>query len=159
MSQDQAAGLRQWADRQRAQREAQRDTPPQAAPVVRTPLMVVGVPGAAPAPVSDRLAQWASLGRAWAKAPEAWEIHCLAPTAPTLTELSARYARWAFWIESDADAFASMYRQLRLMRDHGGPKRLLALHEPHLPRHGLLGNLQAAAHDYLGLELLLLARR
>ena len=51
-----------------------------------------------------------------------------------------------------------MYRVLRQLREHGGPRRLLALHEPHLPRRGLLDNLGNASARYLDIELLLLAR-
>jgi hypothetical protein len=80
------------------------------------------------------------------------------PDSASLTDLAERYSRWALWINSDADAFATMYRVLRQLREHGGPRRLLALHEPHLPRRGLLDNLGNASARYLDIELLLLAR-
>lgn len=185
--QDQAAGLRKWADLQRQQRgEMPEDTlmaeASPAAPVskeaasvyaasamqptvevppaVKQPLVVVGL-----SPhqyqvnkVKSRLSQWSALGRRWAGNPDDWDIHLIDPATANLPLLSARYSRWALWVNSDADAFMSMYRILRQVHDNKGPKRLLALHEPHLPRQGLLDNLREAAAGYLDTELLLLAR-
>ena len=45
-----------------------------------------------------------------------------------------------------------------ILRPRLAARRLLALHEPHLPRQGLLDNLRDAAAHYLQIELLLLAR-
>ncbi|WP_016915730.1 hypothetical protein [Vreelandella stevensii] len=192
--QDQAAGLRKWADLQRQQRgeqqeEAQQE--PQEAMDVDVPsvdaasavtatspevttaaanvspprptrtLVVVGLSSAGAVQVDKvkgRLAQWASLGRQWAGDPQEWDIKVAQPETGSLTALAERYPHWALWVNSDAEAFASMYRALRQMRERGGPARLLALHEPHLPRQGLLDNLRDAAEHYLQIELLLLAR-
>lgn len=184
-AQDQAAGLRKWADLQRQQRqepsedsaieEAKEEAPaveamPAAAladpatvkpPVSQTPLIVVGLPNRGEqqvANVKGRLAQWSVLGRRWAGDPDDWDIHIVNVETTNLAPLKQRYARWALWVNSDAEAFGQMYRTLRHVRDNGGPRQLLALHEPHLSRRGLLDNLRGAAADYLQIELLLLAR-
>lgn len=183
-AQDQAAGLRKWADLQRQQRgdeappeatespgpmtyrspvvpSAAAMEPPVTPPKRKTPLMVIGLSGDGPVEerkVSARLGQWAALGRAWAGDPADWDVRIVMPDAPELATLSQQHRRWALWVDSDADAFARMYHLLKQLRQHNGPQRLLALHEPHLPRQGLLANLQQAAGHYLGIELLLLAR-
>nr|WP_298055024.1 hypothetical protein [uncultured Halomonas sp.] len=194
--QDQATGLRKWADlqRQKQQAEASVDVPaaeyapassqeptqelaqePLAAPAsspieaparvappaVKTPLYVVGLPGSGATQVNRvkaRLGQWSALGRRWAGDPDDWEIRIVMADADNLAQLRNECRRWALWVNSDADAFAAMYRTLRQLREHGGPSRLLALHEPHLPRQGLLDNLREAADYYLKMELLVLAR-
>ncbi|WNL38825.1 hypothetical protein RN346_16265 [Halomonas sp. PAMB 3232] len=125
--------------------------------VAKIPLAVVGLGSKQREPVIARLDEWSRLGRRWAATPESWEVVPVDADAP-LQALCARYSRWALWVRSDAEAFAAMYRTLRLVSEHQGPKRLLALHEPGLPRAGLLENLRAAATAYLGIELLLLAR-
>ncbi|MCP1314714.1 hypothetical protein, partial [Halomonas sp. 707D7] len=139
---------------------ARRDAAPVSAPsepAPRTPLVVVGLPSHSVAPVRTRLGEWAALERRWAATPESWEILPVRVDADLAT-LGRRYTRWALWVQSDADAFAAMYRTLRQLKEHGGPRRLLALHEPRLPRQGLLDNLQRAAASYLDIDLLLLAR-
>lgn len=196
--QDQAAGLRKWADLQRQQRDtdeggqdaASDEVAPAAAvtaddaaaytqeamaptvasaaepatvtpPRPQTPLVVVGLPhtGAAQEDkVRGRLGQWSALGRQWAGDPQDWKIQVVMADTLSLATLAKEHARWALWVSSDADAFATMYRVLRQVKENGGPKRLLALHEPHLPRQGLLENLRDAAGHYLDIELLLLAR-
>lgn len=189
-AQDQAAGLRKWADLQRQQRQAPsvesdpvEDEPgaepmamansstalPAAASTQTTapplmpqkPLIVIGMPSSGDqqvAKVKGRLAQWSVLGRRWAGDPDDWDIHIVKADAANLGQLKERFPRWALWINSDADAFAQMYRSLRQMQENGGPRQLLALHEPDLPRRGLLDNLREAASYYLDIELLLLAR-
>ncbi|WP_249978996.1 hypothetical protein [Vreelandella olivaria] len=182
--QDQAAGLRKWADLQRQQRlEEPEQAPavepftaatttlhqddalapgvtPSAATATLKPLMVVGLPTQHRHvdKVKRRLEQWSTLGRRWAGAPDDWDIQLVDVAREDLAQLAAHTARWALWVNSDAEAFIHMYRVLRQLHDNGGPKRLLALHEPHLPRQGLLDNLREAAAGYLDIELLLLAR-
>ncbi|WP_252105818.1 MULTISPECIES: hypothetical protein [unclassified Halomonas] len=180
--QDQAAGLRQWANLRTGQSVGSQDDNAQQvhtleaheddahavdapvadahvanAHVAKIPLVVVGLGSKQREPVIARLDEWARLGRRWAATSESWEVVPVDADAP-LQALCARYSRWALWVRSDAEAFAAMYRTLRLVSEHQGPKRLLALHEPNLPRAGLLENLHAAAATYLGIELLLLAR-
>lgn len=127
----------------------------------KTPLVVVGLPGrGAPSvnKVKERLEQWSALGRNWAGEPDEWEVRIVMADASNLAQLRGECNRWALWVNSDADAFAAMYRTLRQVSEGGGPHRLLALHEPHLPRQGLLDNLREAAEYYLKMELLVLAR-
>ncbi|RUR41365.1 hypothetical protein [Vreelandella populi] len=186
MSQDQAAGLRQWADAQRLKHAYTADDasglldaePASAAPLqpewtpaaqvpaparqaLKKPLFIIGVTGhgvQAVSRVKSRLVQWSELGRTWAGSPDDWDIHLVNVAGPDLARLSAQHTRWALWINSDAQAFSQMYRVLREARENGGPQRLLALHEPHLSRQGLLNNLRDAAAHYLATDLLLLAR-
>lgn len=183
--QDQASGLRKWANLQRQQKEdgtvdaasaehVPEHSSPLLAPTIaddkpatiappkpKIPLIVVGLPGGG-APqvkkVKARLEQWSTQGRSWAGAPDDWDIRIVMAESADIAQLRDQYSRWALWINSDADAFAAMYRTLRQLHERGGPRRLLALHEPHLPRQGLLDNLRGAAEYYLNMELLVLAR-
>ncbi len=183
--QDQASGLRKWANLQRQQQQAdapvdvaaaehvpENTTPlltptlaaleePVAPPKPKISLIVVGLPGSGAPQVNKvkaRLGQWSTLGRSWAGDPDDWDIRIVMAETSDLAPLRDQYCRWALWVNSDADAFAAMYRTLRQLRERGGPRRLLALHEPHLPRQGLLDNLREAADYYLNMELLVLAR-
>ncbi|MDQ7733188.1 hypothetical protein QT231_10795 [Halomonas sp. SpR1] len=182
--QDQASGLRKWANLQRQQQQGEGavdvaaaepvpgDTSPLLTPTLaaveevappraKIPLIVVGLPGSGAAQVSKvkaRLGQWSALGRNWAGEPDDWDIRIVMAETSDLAQLREQYSRWALWISSDADTFAAMFRTLRQLHEHGGPRRLLALHEPHLPRQGLLNNLREAADYYLNMELLVLAR-
>jgi hypothetical protein len=162
---DQAAGLRQWASLQRQQQsegdEHAAVMPAPTPPRAKSVLMVVGLPGRGPRQaerVKARLAQWAALGRRWAGTPDDWEVRLVMPDDPALAQLAHEHARWALWVESSADAFTDTYRLLGQLARGGGPRRLLALHEPHLPRAGLLDNLHDAAHAYIGIDLLILAQ-
>lgn len=169
---DQAAGLRQWASLQRHQQgmddvpeaslpATDRQPAPVPQPRVKTVLMVVGLPGRGPRQVErvkERLAQWAALGRRWAATPDDWDVRLVMPDDPALPRLAQEQARWALWVDSSADAFTDTYRMLCQLARSGGPRRLLALHEPHLPRAGLLDNLHDAAHAYIGMDLLILAQ-
>ena len=186
--QDQASGLRKWANLQR-QQQAEGDVdvaaaehilePEHASPLLepttatvtapatpappkpKIPLVVVGLPGSTAGQankVRARLGQWSALGRSWAGSPDDWDIHIAMAETSDLPQLREQYSRWALWISSDADTFAVMFRTLRQLHERGGPRRLLALHEPDLPRQGLLNNLREAADYYLNMELLVLAR-
>jgi len=185
--QDQASGLRKWANLQRQQQQTEdavdvaaaehvsEHTSPLLSPTVATveettilapprpkiPLIVVGLTGNGAAQVNKvkaRLGQWSTQGRSWAGTPDDWDIRAVMAETADLAQLREQYSRWALWINSDADAFAAMYRTLRQLHERGGPRRLLALHEPNLPRQGLLDNLRGAAEYYLNMELLVLAR-
>lgn len=185
--QDQASGLRKWASLQRQQQQAEgavdvaaaehvrehssplltptvaavEEQAPVAPPKPKIPLIVVGLPGSGTPQVNKvkaRLGQWSTLGRSWAGEPDDWDIRIVMAETSDLAQLRDQYSRWALWISSDADTFAAMFRTLRQLHERGGPRRLLALHEPHLPRQGLLDNLREAADYYLNMELLVLAR-
>lgn len=175
MSGDQAAGLRKWADLQRQQRSEGEDEQTLSPPAASVSAVVpeASLPTVPPQPlivvglsthryqiekVKERLTQWSALGRRWAGDPDSWDIQLVDPASTNLATLVSRCPRWALWVSSDADAFMPMYRVLRQVRENNGPQRLLALHEPHLPRQGLLDNLREAAAGYLGIELLVLAR-
>lgn len=184
---DQASGLRKWASLQRQQQQTEgtvdvataepvhEHTSPLLTPTVaaveepttlappkpKIPLIVVGLPSSGAPQVSKvkaRLGQWSTLGRSWAGDPDDWDIRIVMTETSDFAQLRDQYSRWALWISSDADTFAAMFRTLRQLHERGGPRRLLALHEPHLPRQGLLDNLREAADYYLNMELLVLAR-
>lgn len=153
---DQAAGLRRWAE------QASEASPatPQAAPGAPTTLMVVGLPGTSPRQarrVTDLLAHWAAQGRRWVGDPAAWKVVPLDAESPHLALLAAQQQRWALWVEGDAEAFRRAFAVLDRLAAARGPRRLLAVHPPGLPRRGLLDNLQQAARACLGIELLVMA--
>ncbi|MEQ6887172.1 hypothetical protein ABE957_00590 [Halomonas sp. CS7] len=160
---DQAAGLRQWAGTQctpeapRAHAAPSRGTPAGAPP--RT-LVVVGLPGASPDQarrVVTLLEHWAARGQRWVSDPARWRVVPLAVTSPHLPALLDQQSRWALWVGSDPDAFRRAFAVLRRLHERQGPRRLLAVHAPELPRQGLLNNLRQAAWGCLGIDLLVMA--
>lgn len=177
MGSDQAAGLRQWASsgqpnedgcpRHVAETLCELAMAGPSSPAVRPPtsstpaspltLMVVGLPARQADRVGTTLRYWAGLGRRWVGDPEAWQVVPIAPTSPHLPLLASQQARWALWVEDDAEAFRRAWRVLIRLVERPGPRRLLAVHPPGISRHGLLDNLQQAAAAYLGIELVVLA--
>lgn len=160
---DQAAGLRRWAEQFAAVQPAAAEVevveavPAPAEPPVT--LLVVGVPGAAaarPRRVQGVLARWAANGHRWVGAPTRWKVVPLDPDSPHLDVLASQQSRWALWVGDDEEAFRRAWRQLRTLREHGGPARLLVLHDGIATNAGLLDNLRQAAASYLQVELLLI---
>ena len=142
---DQASGLRQWVDK---------------APETCT-LVVVGLPGTSTRDsqrVLDLLTHWAAQGQRWVGSAERWRIAPVQINSPHLRMLIDQQPRWALWVGSDLDAFRRAFRILIQLKHLGGPRRLLAVHAPDMPRRGLLSNLQQAAVNYLGMELLVMAQ-
>ncbi|HYQ39053.1 MAG TPA: hypothetical protein VER09_08970, partial [Pseudomonas sp.] len=80
----------------------------------------------------------------------------LDPDSPHLYVLASQQSRWALWVDDDEEAFRRAWRQLRTLREHGGPARLLVLHDGIATNAGLLDNLRQAAASYLQVELLLI---
>ncbi|QFU00084.1 hypothetical protein FIU83_00330 [Halomonas sp. THAF5a] len=155
---DQAAGLRQWAGSQRAPDAPRTHAAPAGAPP-RT-LVVVGLPGTTPDQarrVTALLEHWAAQGQRWVSDPARWRVVPLAVTSPHLPALLDQQPRWALWIGSDPDAFRRAFAVLRRLHARQGPRRLLAVHAPELPRRGLLNNLRQAAWQCLGIDLLVMA--
>ena len=158
---DQAAGLRRWAEQFAAVQPAAAEVEvveavPAPPPVT---LLVVGVPGAAaarPRRVQGVLARWAANGHRWVGAPTRWKVVPLDPDSPHLDVLASQQSRWALWVDDDEEAFRRAWRQLRTLREHGGPARLLVLHDGIATNAGLLDNLRQAAASYLQVELLLI---
>ena len=161
---DQAAGLRRWAEQFAAVQPAAAEVevveavPAPAEPPVT--LLVVGVPGAAaarPRRVQGVLARWAANGHRWVGAPTRWKVVPLEADSPHLAVLASQQSRWGLWVGDDEDAFRRAWRQLRTLREHGGPSRLLLLHDGIPSGAGLLDNLRQAALGYLQVDLLVLA--
>ncbi|MFC3285435.1 hypothetical protein [Litchfieldella rifensis] len=153
---DQAAGLRSWAARQDI---AVEETPDRrVAPRLRT-LMVVGLPDSSRQQrqrVEQVLHDWHAGGQRWIGDPGAWRVVALDAASPHLTVLADQQPRWALWVDSDLEGFRRAYLALKSLRSRQGPRRLLAIHPGFASRSGLLNNLQQAAADFLGIELLVL---
>ncbi|MFA5494241.1 MAG: hypothetical protein WC247_05650 [Porticoccaceae bacterium] len=155
LSDDQAAGLRQWAA----------DQPGERAPDIGSrqgamTLMVIGLPDTSPRQllrVAEVLAQWAAAGSRWVGDPGRWRVVPVDPASPYLPVLATEQRRWALWVETDGDGFRRGYGVLRQLAERRGPRRLLAIHPPDIPRRGLLDNLQQAAAAYLDIDLVVLA--
>lgn len=163
MAADQAAGLRRWAEQFAAgqppalEPEVVAVAPVRAEPAVT--LLAVGVPGAPDARarrVQAVLARWAANGHRWVGSPTRWKVVPLDPDSPHLDVLASQQSRWALWVGDDEEAFRRAWRQLRTLREHGGPARLLVLHDGIATNAGLLDNLRQAAASYLQVELLLI---
>lgn len=134
--------------------------PAPAAPPVT--LMVVGLDGQGVeqvARVHQALQRWHANGYAWVGDPARWRVVALASDSPHLATLASQQARWALWVDRDLNSFRRAYLTLRQLHAHGGPQRLLVLHDGIASHAGLLGNLRQAAANFLGVELLLLAEQ
>ena len=153
MSRDQAASLRAWAlDRVR---DSENDALPTG------PLLVIaGLPGFGRQQadcVIDRMQRWADRGFCWVGDPFQWQLVWLEKEAAATSGVAKTSKRWALWIDTDIHAFEKGYHGLKLMQSRGAPSRVLALHEPGLPRKGLLDNLRNTAAVYCGIDLAVLA--
>ncbi|HET8791976.1 MAG TPA: hypothetical protein VFM75_12275 [Modicisalibacter sp.] len=151
---DQAAGLRRWAETQPA--------PPAGAAEGRSPvrvLMTLGLPDGADsdvAPVNRALERWHAQGQRWIGDPAAWRVVALDAQSPHLGVLATQQTRWALWVGDDLDGFRRAYLTLKRINQQGGPNRLLLIHPPLPSRVGLLDNLQQAAAQFLGIDLLVI---
>lgn len=151
---DQAAGLRRWAETQ----------PMPSAGAVEAPsplrvLMTLGLPDGADAdvaPVSQALQRWHGQGQRWIGDPAAWRVVALDSHSLHLTVLATQQPRWALWVGDDLDGFRRAYLTLKRVSQQGGPSRLLLVHPPLPSRVGLLDNLQQAAAQFLGIDLLVI---
>ncbi|MFG6176472.1 hypothetical protein ACGTN6_04420 [Halomonas sp. THAF12] len=169
---DQAAGLRAWAASiERSAPETAAEPMPAAespATLARaevaagplTTLMVVGLPGSTPGQADRVMAlldHWAGQGRRWVGDPRRWKVVPLAASSPHLSLLAQQQPRWALWVGADGEAFRRAFAVLGRLAADGGPRRLLAVHPPGMPRQGLLDNLRQAARHYFGIDLLVMA--
>ena len=155
MSLDQAASLRAWAlDKARGTKEPE----PVAASGHR--LVVAGLPGVGlqqSGLVTERLQRWADQGFTWVGDPSQWQLIALGEDAVSSVSLARECKRWALWVDTDIRAFDKGYQALKLMQTLAPPKRVLALHEPGMPRKGLLDNLVSTAAVYCDIDLVVLA--
>lgn len=148
---DQAAGLREWS-------AAHESGVP--SPAAVSTIMVAGYPDSAACSgaVNAVLRHWAASGGRWVGDPASWRVVPVLVSHPGLSTLVAQESRWGLWVSRDSDAFRSAFRTLRTLVAAGGPRRILALHEPTVYRRGLLANLRQAAAEFLGVDLIVLAR-
>lgn len=159
MSSDQAASLRAWA-LEKARESQEPQTPPSPAPGQQQRLVIAGLPGLGLKQsdlVFERLQRWADRGFRWVGDPRQWELIALGEDAVSSAGLARECKRWALWVDTDIRAFDKAYQSLKLMQSLGPPARVLALHEPGLPRKGLLDNLVSTAVIYCGIDLVVLA--
>lgn len=146
---DQAAGLRRWAEQHRAQHASATQHP-----TADRTLVLFG-PAHQASQVHLTLERWHRQGHAWVGHPARW---CVAPVDNPCTDLhtlSRQQPRWGLWIDNDVDALHRAFVSLRQLRDHGGPSRIMALHQGFSPP-GLLSHLREAAQSHLGIHLLLI---
>lgn len=162
LGQDQAAGLRRWARQQGidvTEEGVTRESSAQEESVCRKTLMVVGMPDTSTRQryrVQQVLRDWHVAGQRWIGDPDVWRIVVLGADNPHLPILAEQQSRWALWVEGDLDGFRRAYRVLKCLAAGCGPRRLLAIHPGFVSRDGLLNNLQQAADEFCGIELLVL---
>lgn len=155
---DQAAGLRNWAETQAIETQE----PPIETQKHQTPsrvLMVLGLPDGAESevtPVIEALQRWHDQGQGWVADPASWRVVALDADSPHLSSLATHQGRWALWVENDLNGFRRAYLTLKSLVQRKGPNCLLLVHPPLPSRKGLLGNLQQAAAQFLGIKLLVI---
>lgn len=148
---DQAEGLRQWADEKKAPKKTAKA---QDAVI----LLVMGLQDTGTEHRQKAhavLERWAEAGKKWVGNPDGWEIHPVWNSHPNIEALALEHPRWALWVDTDRKAFMRAYQALKACAANNGPKRLIVLHPGIKSRRGLLGNLQAIAAQYFGIELLI----
>ena len=151
MSSDQAAGLRNWAEKNR---------PAAQPPVTATPeqtLVVVGLPQKAdgnPERVRKQLTLMAERGKQWVGDASTWRLLVADGEQIDYAALAAEYPRWALWIEPDSNGYQRAYYALRQLAVQGGPKRLLLLHPPVVSTRGLINNVRDTALKFFNIELI-----
>ncbi|GGX80013.1 hypothetical protein GCM10007160_04340 [Litchfieldella qijiaojingensis] len=162
MGYDQAAGLRRWSRQRGIESTVMEDSKVLAdAPreSCKKTLMVVGMPGTSSRQrrrAQQVLRDWHVAGQRWVGEPEAWQVVLLDVDSPHLSILAGQQPRWALWIDGGEEGFRRAYRTLKCLHAGRGPRRLLALHPGFASRVGLLNNLQQAAEEFFGIELLVL---
>jgi len=155
---DQAASLRAWALEKA--RNAQQEGEPRAAESDNRKLVVAGLETASPGEtdrVHGRLQAWEAQGAAWVGQSRDWLVIPLGLSATSIDRAQCGGRHWALWIDNDIRAFDKGYRGLKLINSLGGPRQILALHEPGIRRKGLLDNLITVATAYFGIQLVALA--
>ncbi|ALQ01316.1 hypothetical protein [Pseudomonas brassicacearum] len=149
---DQAAGLRRWAEQNKAPHTA---IVHEAEPAIPDRTLIVFGTARMTSQVHLTLERWHQQGHRWIGHPNHWRVLPVENSRRDLRVLTLQQPRWGLWIDSDLDAFGQAFQRLRQLSEQGGPDHVLALH-PGFPRQGLLCNLQEAAQRYLGIRLLLI---
>ncbi|HEX8542328.1 MAG TPA: hypothetical protein VF671_11535 [Pseudomonas sp.] len=150
---DQAAGLRRWAEQNRAD-QAVAFAPARPTTAPERILMLFGtcyVAGQAYA----TLKRWHHLGHKWIGHPDRWRVVPVGISVKDFQPLVRQQPRWGIWINSEPDALRRSLQSLRQLRERGGPHNLLVLYaDP--PRPDLLHSFREAAQRHLGIRLLLI---
>ncbi|GAB3286110.1 hypothetical protein [Parahaliea aestuarii] len=145
---DQAEGLRRWA------KTLSVEPPSHAAP--RT-LMVLGLDcDSGSQRVTRVLQHWQAQGYDWVGDPARWRVRPVRADDARLPALAALHQRWGLWVDEGPEGICRAFAQLRGLSGKAGPRHLLALHHPHMPRRGRLENLRRAALERCGVKLLLI---
>ncbi|RUO36034.1 hypothetical protein CWE13_10890 [Aliidiomarina shirensis] len=148
MSSDQAAGLRDWATKNRT---------PDSAASPEYSLVVIGLPSRGDGDtqaVRKQLSRLAEQGRRWVGDPESWELIPAEFVHTDMQELAERFPRWALWVEPDTNGFQRAYNAMRKLHVSGGPQRILLLHPPVVSTRGLINNVRECARNFFNLDLI-----
>lgn len=152
---DQAAGLRRWAEQNKAHHSAVvHEVAPLPPPAPDRTLILFG-PAQAASQAYKTLERWHQQGHQWIGHPARWRVLPVDNNHRDLQALTRQQPRWGLWIDSDLEAFRRAFQTLCQLSEQGGPDHVLALHAG-FSRQGLLNNLREAAHRYLGIRLLLI---
>lgn len=156
MSSDQAAGLRDWANKNSGSAERTAGSKGSATVPERT-LVVLGLPSQNDGdtqPVRKQLARLAEQGRRWVGDPQEWELIPAEFVHTGISELAERFPRWALWVEPDTNGFQRAYNAMRKLHVNNGPTRILLLHPPVLSTRGLINNVRECARNFFNLDLI-----
>jgi hypothetical protein len=150
-TQDQASGLRLWAEQNRADHASAKVRP--AHEPERT-LMLFGS-RQQPGQGQNTLVRWHQQGHRWIGNPERWRIVAVNICEDDLPALARKQPRWGLWIDDGPDATRHALQDLRQLHERGGPLNLLVLHTGQC-RRDHLDHLRDVAWRYLGIRLLLI---
>jgi hypothetical protein len=153
-TQDQASGLRLWAEQNRADQAAAKARLTHESE--RT-LMLFGLQQGQQH-AHQTLMRWHQQGHRWVGQPERWRVVTVDDNSQDLPALARQQPRWGLWIDSAPDGVRQALQDLRQLHERGGPLNLLVLHTGHC-RPDLLIHLRDVAWRYLGIRLLLIDER
>ncbi|EGN75959.1 hypothetical protein A28LD_0447 [Idiomarina sp. A28L] len=148
MSSDQAAGLRDWANKNK---------PTESAASPGRSMVIMGLPSRGDGDtqaVRKQLSALAEQGRRWVGDPDSWELIPAEFVHTDMQELAQRFPRWALWVEPDTNGFQRAYYALRKMHLNDGPRRILLLHPPVVSTRGLINNVRDCARNFFNIDLI-----
>lgn len=164
---DQAAGLREWAGKQKRRDtgegtdakavDARTDVPSDVPEQPKQTLVVVGLPSACyenPSCVYEQLERYAAAGKQWVGKPQQWDVVVAEMARQPLEQLAAECQRWVLWVEPDMNSFQRAYYGLKTLQQVSAPQRVLLMHPPMASSRGLITNLEGVAQRFFGIQLL-----
>ncbi|MCL4410697.1 hypothetical protein [Aliidiomarina haloalkalitolerans] len=161
---DQAAGLRQWAGKQKRRETTEPATADVASAAgegksigTKQTLVVVGLPSASyenSQCVVEQLERYAAAGKQWVGDPQQWDIVVAEMARQPLQQLAAECQRWVLWVEPDINGFQRAYYGLKTLQQAGAPKRVLLMHPPIASSRGLITNVEGVAERFFGTQLI-----